>query len=121
MMQRDAIYIGGEWVEANGEGTIEVVNPATEQTIGSVPVGSSSDVDAAVAAARTAFPEWSASSLEARIEALNAISAALKERGEELARSLDGRAVDFSELETYINEKGGEPAPNERLSYEPYS
>ncbi|HIC75275.1 MAG TPA: aldehyde dehydrogenase family protein, partial [Candidatus Poseidoniales archaeon] len=66
MMQRDAIYIGGEWVEANGEGTIEVVNPATEQTIGSVPVGSSSDVDAAVAAARRAFPEWSESAIDVR-------------------------------------------------------
>jgi betaine-aldehyde dehydrogenase len=101
MMQRDAIYIGGEWVEANGEGTIDVVNPATEQTIGSVPVGSSSDVDAAVAAARSAFPEWSASSLEVRIEALNAISAALKERGEELAQLITaevGTPIGYSRM-----------------------
>ena len=55
MMRRDSLYINGEWVEANGDGVIEVVNPATEEQIGSVPVGSQSDVDAAVIAARDAF------------------------------------------------------------------
>ena len=47
-MRRDSLYINGEWVQATGEGTIEVVNPATEEIIGSVPVGSQADVDAAV-------------------------------------------------------------------------
>ena len=53
------LYIGGEWVEPAGDGTIEVVNPATEEVIGRVPEGTAEDVDRAVAAARTAFETWS--------------------------------------------------------------
>ena len=65
MMRRDSLYINGEWVGATGDGVIEVVNPATEEVIGSVPVGSQADVDAAVTAARDAFPAWSSSTCEA--------------------------------------------------------
>lgn len=86
MHVRDRIYIDGQWVEASGGGVIEVINPATEQCIGSVPVGSAADVDAAVAAAKAAFPSWSQSSIEERQGYLNAISAAIGERGEELAQ-----------------------------------
>ncbi len=55
-MNREHLYINGEWTPANGDGIIEVVNPATEQVIGSVPVASKTDVDTAVAAAKAAFP-----------------------------------------------------------------
>ena len=64
MMSREELYINGEWVAASGEGEIEVINPATEQVIGSVPVGSQADVDAAVNAASAVFPSWSQSSLK---------------------------------------------------------
>jgi len=40
MHTREHLYIGGEWVAPHGEGSIEVVNPANEQLIGSVSVGS---------------------------------------------------------------------------------
>jgi aldehyde dehydrogenase (NAD+) len=49
------LYIGGEWVDATSDEGLEVINPATEETIGSVPQGSIADVDRAVAAARKAF------------------------------------------------------------------
>ena len=48
MHARENIYIDGKWVAASGEGSIEIVNPATEQCIGSVPVGSAADVEKAV-------------------------------------------------------------------------
>ncbi|MDE0708328.1 MAG: aldehyde dehydrogenase family protein, partial [Candidatus Poseidoniales archaeon] len=86
MMRRDSLYINGEWVQATGEGVIEVVNPATEKIIGSVPIGSQADVDAAVTAARAAFPTWRATSCEERITVLNQLSAAIKEKTEELAQ-----------------------------------
>ncbi|HJM67598.1 MAG TPA: aldehyde dehydrogenase family protein, partial [Candidatus Thalassarchaeaceae archaeon] len=86
MMRRDSLYINGEWVSATGDGVIEVVNPATEEIIGSVPVGSQADVDAAVTAARAAFPVWSSTTCDERIDALNALSAAIKENTEELAQ-----------------------------------
>lgn len=52
---RTALFIDGQWVRPVGDGFIEVVDPATEQVIGSVPNGSRADVDAAVASARRAF------------------------------------------------------------------
>jgi betaine-aldehyde dehydrogenase len=52
---RKTLYIDGRWVTPDGGDTIEVIDPATEQVIGSVPNGTAVDVDAAVAAARRAF------------------------------------------------------------------
>ncbi len=86
MHTRGELYIGGQWVEPLGEGTIEVVNPSNEQMIGSVPVGSAADVDAAVAAARAAFPSWSQTPKEERAEFLNRLSAVIKEQTEELSQ-----------------------------------
>ena len=86
MHTREHLYIGGEWVAPHGEGSIEVVNPANEQLIGSVPVGSAADIDVAVAAARAAFPSWSRTSKDERVEYLNKLSAAIKEQTEELSQ-----------------------------------
>ena len=100
-MRRDSLYINGQWVQATGEGSIEVVNPATEEIIGSVPVGSQSDVDAAVTAARKAFPAWSATSIEDRIAVLNQLSSAIKENTEELAQVITaevGTPIGYSRM-----------------------
>ena len=56
---RDKLFIGGEWVEPAGDGSIEVVNPTTEEVIGRVPEGTPEDADRAVRAARAAFDAWS--------------------------------------------------------------
>lgn len=53
--QRSTLLIDGRWVTPEGEGVIDVVDPATERNIGHVPNGSAEDVDAAVDAARRAF------------------------------------------------------------------
>ena len=76
-MRRESLYINGEWAPATGDGVIEVINPANEEIIGSVPVGSQAYVDAAVTAARAAFPAWSESSIEERSRSLNELSAAI--------------------------------------------
>ena len=86
MHTREELYIGGQWVKSLGEGTIEVVNPADDELIGSVPVGSAADVDAAVAAAHSAFPSWSQTPVGERAEYLNRLSAAIKEQAEELSQ-----------------------------------
>ena len=101
MMQRGQLYINGEWVSPDGKGTIDVINPSTEEVIGSVPVSSRTDVDLAVAAAKAAFSSWSKSSIEERSNFLNAISAALKERGEELAQLITaevGTPIGYSRM-----------------------
>ncbi len=59
---RDKLFIGGEWVEPTGDGSIEVVNPTTEEIIGRVPEGTAEDADRAVRSARAAFDAWSQTS-----------------------------------------------------------
>jgi aldehyde dehydrogenase (NAD+) len=82
---RDRLYIGGEWVEPAGSGTMEVVDSTTERVIGRIPEGTPEDVGRAVKAARTGFEAWRDVPVERRVEACAAISAALAERGEEIS------------------------------------
>ena len=85
MAHYDAVFIGGEWVAPAGSGTIAVENPATEETIAHVAEGSAADVDRAVAAARAAYPSWSALSRAERADHLTALLARLDARKEEMA------------------------------------
>ena len=71
---RERLYIDGKWVQPTGTGSIDVINPATEEIIGKIPVGSEKDIDKADSAARIAFESWSKSSIETRMEILNALS-----------------------------------------------
>lgn len=84
-IQRDKLFVGGEWIDPAGDGTIEVVNPSTEEVIGTIPEGTSADVDRAAAAARKAFQSWSQTTPAERAPYLAAIGAALNERGDEIA------------------------------------
>jgi 1-pyrroline dehydrogenase len=79
-------FIGGEWVESSSGETIEVLNPATGETIAEVPKGTEEDVDRAVAAARRAWDEWQAKTPKDRMELLLALADVLDEHAEELAR-----------------------------------
>jgi acyl-CoA reductase-like NAD-dependent aldehyde dehydrogenase len=54
------LYVDGEWAASASRDRIDVLNPATEERIGDVPVGSTEDVDLAVTAARRALEGWSA-------------------------------------------------------------
>ena len=85
VLDRTRLYIGGEWVASDGSGRIEVVNPATEQVIAVVAEGTASDVDKAVAAARTALPAWSATPPAERADYLQKTAELLAERTDELA------------------------------------
>ena len=55
-MKQYKMWIGGKWVDAESGKTYPVFNPATEEIITELPLGSEADVDKAVAAARKAFP-----------------------------------------------------------------
>jgi acyl-CoA reductase-like NAD-dependent aldehyde dehydrogenase len=85
---REKLFIGGQWVDPAGSGRIEVVNPTTEESMGSVPEGTAEDVDRAVEAARSAFESWSQTPRERRAELLGAIAAGLNERGDEIAATI---------------------------------
>src|SRR3954452_1982370 len=88
MLVRDKFYIGGQWVAPSGAQTIDVHNAGTGEVMGRVPAGSEKDIDAAVAAARGALESWSQTTTEKRAEFLEKISAALKARADELARTI---------------------------------
>ena len=56
---RDKLYIGGEWVEPAGDGTIEVSTRRPRRSWAAIPEGTAEDADRAVRAARAAFDSWS--------------------------------------------------------------
>jgi acyl-CoA reductase-like NAD-dependent aldehyde dehydrogenase len=85
---RDKVFIGGEWVEPAGGETIEVVNPTTEEAIGTIPACGPADVDRAVAAARGAFDSWAATSPKLRAGYAAAIADGLGERADEIAATI---------------------------------
>ncbi len=78
-------FVGGKWVDAIEGGTMEVLNPATGETIAEVPSGTQADVDRAVEAAKTALPEWLETTPGERAEALLKLAAAIEDNAEELA------------------------------------
>ena len=84
----DNIYINGKWVASAGSGTLEVTNSATEEVIATVPNGAAADVDAAVAAAKAAFPAWSELPKEERAAYLMKIHAGLEARTDEIAQTI---------------------------------
>jgi acyl-CoA reductase-like NAD-dependent aldehyde dehydrogenase len=77
------LLIGGKWIDA-GNGTYDVINPATEQVVGQAPNGSVDDANAAAAAAKEAFPAWSATPAEERLGLLKKAAAAIRAKGDEL-------------------------------------
>ncbi|MFB6980646.1 aldehyde dehydrogenase family protein [Streptomyces scopuliridis] len=88
MKAHDGMYIGGEWRPAAGTDTIAVVNPADEQVIATVPAGTAEDVDAAVRAARAAFPGWAATPPVERAAYLTALRDAMMSRRDEIAATV---------------------------------
>src|ERR671931_347904 len=85
-------FVGGEWVDAAGGETMEVLNPATAEVIAEVPHASAEDVDRAVQAAKKALPEWLETTPAERAEALLKLAAAIEEHADELAE-LESRNV----------------------------
>ncbi len=73
-------YIGGQWVDPVSPRRLEVINPADGQVNGHINAGTSADVEAAVAAARQAFPSWSTTSREERLAALERIAVEFERR-----------------------------------------
>lgn len=80
------MLIGDEWVEADGGATIEIRNPATQETIGLLPEASADDVDRAVKAARRAFPVWSGMNAADRGRLLVKLADALEAEQERISQ-----------------------------------
>ncbi|MDG2523633.1 aldehyde dehydrogenase family protein [Caulobacter segnis] len=81
-------YIDGAWVQPSAAKTLDVINPANEAVAGRISMGSESDVDAAVMAARAAFDTFSQTSREERIDLLERIVAEYQKRYEDMAKAI---------------------------------
>ena len=82
------MLIGGEWRQAAAREELEVVNPATEEVIGSVPAASAPDVELAVATAGRAFVEWSRTDVEHRATILFETARLISEHARSVAATL---------------------------------
>ncbi len=133
-------YINGQWVDSQGGQPLDVINPSDETVIACITLGCEADTNAAVAAAKEAFPAWSATSkaerkqcLQSLLEIYNARSEAMatviaQEMGAPINFSLSAQAGSGSshlktairELDAFEFERGlNDRAPNDRVHYEP--
>ncbi|MCZ4550189.1 aldehyde dehydrogenase family protein [Gordonia rubripertincta] len=88
MREYTKLFIDGQWVDPAKPATLDVINPATEELAGTVAVGSSADVDKAVAAARRAFTTWSTTPVADRVALLENIAAEYQQRAGDLGAAL---------------------------------
>ena len=88
MLVKQKLFIGGKWVAPAGREAIDVHNAGNGEIMGRIPAGTEEDAAAAVSAARGAFDGWKDTPVEKRVEFLEKISAGLKARAEELAKTI---------------------------------
>jgi aldehyde dehydrogenase (NAD+) len=81
-------YIDGKWVNPTQTHDLEVINPATEEPIATISLGSVSDLDRAVAAAKQAFESYSETTVHDRLALLTRIVEVYKSRMEEMAQTI---------------------------------
>ena len=88
MKNTGQFYIDGSWVSPMGADTLDVINPATEESVATIAMGGPADVDAAVAAARAAFATYSLTTVDERLDLLDRVRSALRPRLEEFAEAI---------------------------------
>lgn len=82
------MWVGGEWVDAEGGATFEAFSPSTGEVIGTVPEGTRADAQRAIDAANRAAPGWAALSAFDRAAAMRRVAEAIEARREDLAHTL---------------------------------
>ncbi len=102
-LDRDALFIGGEWKAPASGQLLQVVSPHSEEVVATVPEGTTADIDAAVAAARHAFDEgpWPRMTPAERIAVVEAFSGLYAARLGEMADLITiemGAPTSFSNL-----------------------
>lgn len=82
-------FIGGEWIDSTSDERIEIVNPATEEPIGTIPVGTGEDVNRAVAAAQKAHElgQWRRMPVTDRARIVRRVGEIMMQRRDEIARA----------------------------------
>jgi aldehyde dehydrogenase (NAD+) len=140
MLRKTDFFIDGKWTAPVTPKELEVINPADEQAFAVISLGSSADVDKAVAAARKAFDSWSRTSREERVEYLEKLLEAYKKRLPDMAGAISSEmgapiklatesqaAVGVSHIKSFIRtlknfdfeHRLSDVAPNDRIVHEP--
>ena len=140
MIEKRQFYIDGAWVDPKDGKDHNVIDPSTEDPCAIISLGGQADTDAAVAAAKAAFPAWMATPPAERIAYVEKLYQAYKARAEDMAKAISlemGAPIDLSRqqqvgagighikafLETAKNftfdEPLGDHAPNDRIIHEP--
>ncbi len=83
-------YINAKWVGSKETGTIDVVNPATQEVLAKVPygAGTATDVDKAAVAAAEAYKQWSQLPVMKRVQPLYKLKQLLEANAEDIARTI---------------------------------
>ncbi len=140
MLEKREFYIDGGWVAPKAGSDFEVIDPSNEEAFAVISLGGQADTDAAVAAARRAFPDWAATPPAERLQAVERIFEIYQARAEEMAETISremGAPIDLAKtaqvpaglghIKNFIRAaKGfaferplGEHAPNDRILYDP--
>ena len=99
MIDKRSFYIGGAWVAPQAGTDCPVLNPATEEAYAIISLGGAADAQAAIAAARAAFPAWSVTTPEQRSGYLQALLAIYEAHAHEMAKTISdemGAPIDFA-------------------------
>jgi len=88
VVERNEIFINGDWRASAGTESITVVNPATEEPFATIPRGTAADVDEAATASAAALDSWSQSTLEERSAVLERIANLIEARAQNITRTI---------------------------------
>ena len=140
MLEKRDFYINGQWVAPQDGTDHHVIDPSTEEPCAVISLGGQADAEAAIAAAKAAFPGWMATDPAERIALIEKLIEVYKDRAEDLARAMSdemGAPIDMSRsqqvgagiwhLKNFVQAAGdfdfieslGDHAPNDRIIHEP--
>jgi malonate-semialdehyde dehydrogenase (acetylating)/methylmalonate-semialdehyde dehydrogenase len=95
-------YVGGQWIEPEHHGLLDVEQPSNAELIARVPLSTAAETDRAVAAAKAAFPGWSETPVGRRCELLWELANQIRASAEDLARLItreNGKSLPDSRAE----------------------
>ena len=140
LLDRRKFYINGAWVDPSTPNDFEVIDPSSEQACAVISLGTEADTDAAVAAAKAAFPGWAETPVSERIALLEKLLEVYQARYAEMAQAISlemGAPISLSQtaqagsgmmhiksfietLKTFEFDRPlGDHAPGDRILYEP--
>ncbi|MEO0745088.1 MAG: aldehyde dehydrogenase family protein [Pseudomonadota bacterium] len=140
MLEKRAFYINGQWVDPIAGTDHHVIDPSTEDPCAVISLGGEADAEAAIAAAKAAFPAWMHTDPAERIALVEKLIAVYETRAEDMAQAMSaemGAPIDMARsqqvgagtwhLKNFVRDAKafdfvrplGDHAPSDRIIYEP--